>query len=579
MNLIFNKIYYYYHTVKYLTSYQILFYIYYKIKRKFISFFPSYYYKMLQSNCSQYLSIKNIKLNNSFIINYNFDPNDIIKNRYNFLNVYKDLGVDIDWNNPELNKGTRLWKLNLNYHDYLIEVARAYFKTGDKKYADYIIKHIQSWVVYNPIGTVDFYKDNWNSYAISNRVISWIKVFPVLEHKLGSNYSSNKIINFFLKNLRIQLEYLYRNIEYDLRANHLLENGFALLFGAYFFRDDRLFLKAENILKTEINEQILNDGYHIELSPMYQQHIAHRLLDSFNLMSNNKFILMDQNTKSLSDELLNREKFLLNSIENASSMLISCLSEITFNNGDIPLFNDSAFNVYPSTDQLISYSESLNINISSMQLDESGYRTYKNKNYECIMNVGGIKAHYMPGHAHSDIFSFILYIKNQPFIVDTGTSTYDFGKRRILERLTKSHNTVQIKDFEQLETWSSFRVANRNNAKIILDRTDEIKAELNYKKNKLKHIRHFQFKNNNLKIFDKVLSNYKSKAYLHLHPNITVKIKDNIIITNLCSIQIIGSDNFYLDNYMYAPEFNTLIKSKVIIIEFDSELETRIEIV
>ena len=209
MNLIFNKIYYYYHTVKYLTSYQILFYIYYKIKRKFISFFPSYYYKMLQSNCSQYLSIKNIKLNNSFIINYNFDPNDIIKNRYNFLNVYKDLGVDIDWNNPELNNGTRLWKLNLNYQDYLIEVARAYFKTGDKKYADYIIKHIQSWVVYNPIGTVDFYKDNWNSYAISNRVISWIKVFPVLEHKLGSNYSSNKIINSFLKNLRIQLEYLY----------------------------------------------------------------------------------------------------------------------------------------------------------------------------------------------------------------------------------------------------------------------------------------------------------------------------------------------------------------------------------
>ena len=579
MNLILNKLYYYYHTIKYLHFKQIIFHIYYKIKRKFIRIFPSFYYNRLQSKYSTSLPLKyNRKLKNPFILNknviknVNFDIDDILQNKFKFLNIYKDLGENIDWNSFDLNKGTRLWKLNLNYQEYLVDVGSKYIKTNDEKYIDYIIQHMKSWINGNPMGAKDFHKDNWNSYAISNRIISWIKVFPIIENRVQSN--------LILNNLRIQLEYLYRNLEYDLRANHLLENGFALLFGAYFFNDIRIFIKAEKILKEQINEQILNDGYHIELSPMYQQHIIHRLIDSYNLILNNlNSIFSGYDIPANNSDFISRETYLLNSIKSTSEMMLSCINEITFNNGDIPLLNDSAFNIYPTTKELIDYAKVLDLNKIPIQLDESGYRKFENKYYECIMNVGGIKAHYMPGHAHSDILSFVLYINSQPFIIDTGVSTYDFSEQRILERSTKSHNTVQIDNFEQLEVWSSFRVANRVNAEILYDSVDRIEAILDYKAIKSKHNRCFKFEERFFKIIDAVSSYYKSKAYLHFHPSISLKIENNIIITNLCDIEILGSNNLYVEDYMYAPEFNKLEKSKVVIIEFINKLETKIKII
>ena len=60
-------------------------------------------------------------------------------------------------------------------------------------------------------------------------------------------------------------------------GNHLLENGFSLLFGSYYFRDEKLYSKAKEIIKTELREQILDDGAHFELSPMYHSIILHRI--------------------------------------------------------------------------------------------------------------------------------------------------------------------------------------------------------------------------------------------------------------------------------------------------------------
>ena len=41
-----------------------------------------------------------------------FDIDKIINNEYDFLNVSINFGKSIDWNMPDLNHGTRLWKLN-----------------------------------------------------------------------------------------------------------------------------------------------------------------------------------------------------------------------------------------------------------------------------------------------------------------------------------------------------------------------------------------------------------------------------------------------------------------------------------
>ena len=129
------------------------------------------------------------------------------------------------------------------------------------------------------------------------------------------------------------------------------------------------------------------------------------------------------------------------------------------------MLNDCAFQIAPSTKELLDYGKSLGIKIKDIKLNDSGYRMFKNRKYELLMDMCDVKASYQPGHIHSDTYSFVLYTNNKPFIVDTGTSTYEKSQRRQIERSTSAHNTVTIGNFEQTEVWGGFRVAKR--AKIV----------------------------------------------------------------------------------------------------------------
>ena len=48
-----------------------------------------------------------------------------------------------------------------------------------------------------------------------------------------------------------------------------------------------LYSKAKNIIEEELEEQILTDGAHFELSPMYHQIILDRVLDCIFLVKEN----------------------------------------------------------------------------------------------------------------------------------------------------------------------------------------------------------------------------------------------------------------------------------------------------
>ena len=50
---------------------------------------------------------------------------------------------------------------------------------------------------------------------------------------------------------------------------------------------------------------------------------------------------------------------------------------------------------------------------------------------------------------------------NKRCIVNTGVSVYGVSKKRILERSTKSHSTVEIDEINSSDVWSGFRVGSR----------------------------------------------------------------------------------------------------------------------
>ncbi|MBC3758485.1 alginate lyase family protein [Hyunsoonleella sp. SJ7] len=401
-------------------------------------------------------------------------------------------------------------------------------------------------------------KDGKEPYPISLRGINWIKFLS--KHNISDDSIDKTLFNHY--------QILSRNLEYHLLGNHLLENGFALLFGAYYFKDERFYKKAKKILFNELMEQTLDDGAHFELSPMYHQIILCRLMDSIHLVRSNIW----------------KHDGLLSFLTDCASRMLSWLYAVTYKNGNIPMVNDSAYAIAPSSEELFKYARTLDIKWdgSKLKLSDSGYRKFTNDSYELFLDVGDIGPTYQPGHAHSDTFSFELYVKMRPVIVETGISTYEKNERRQLERATCAHNTVQMDGFEQSEIWGGFRVGKR--ARIIaLEETEKsVKATHDgYKSLGVLHSREFSTANNKILISDRVTDTmHTQRAYIHFHPSVefeeitsrSIKLDSGLII------EFVGASNIEVANFDYAMGFNRTQKAKKAIIRFNQSLDTKISL-
>ena len=242
LQLVFN-------TIVYLKPIQIYYRLYYFLRNKFFR------------NKVKHIYIDDfnqIVWKNSF----NYDNRYFKKQHsFTFLNVFHSFSDKINWN---FNKIGKLWTYNLNYFDFLNQ-ENISKETGLRLIKDFIKND-------------DFLKDGKESYPISLRAVNWVKF-------LSNNQVKDAVIN---NTLYYHYCILFKNLEYHLLGNHLLENAFSLLFGAYYFQDEKLYNKSYDLLISELNEQVLKDGAHFELSPMYHQIILLRLLDSIQLIKLNR---------------------------------------------------------------------------------------------------------------------------------------------------------------------------------------------------------------------------------------------------------------------------------------------------
>ncbi|WP_106792462.1 alginate lyase family protein [Aquimarina sp. Aq78] len=517
------------HTVKHLKFKQVYYQVFYKVRNKF---FKRDYAKKLEKE------IEPLKWNDSF-----FYPNSFTKKkRFIFLNLSHQFTDKIDWNYANFGK---LWTYNLNYFDFLnqeeisvsegLELIKDYLKNGENL------------------------KDGKEPYPISLRGINWIKF-------LSKNNISDADIDQVLYN---HYQALIHNLEYHLLGNHLLENGYSLLFGAFYFKDEVLYKIAKQILTEELSEQILSDGAHFELSPMYHQILLHRLLDCINLVKNNPW----------------KEDRLMVFLEEKVTVMLSWLQGVTYRNGNIPMVNDSTYDIAPSSDQLFVYGSYLGLQWGEIKVSESGYRMFRKDRYELFVDVGQIGPKYQPGHAHSDTFNFELYVKDKPVIVDLGISTYEKNQLRLEERQTASHNTVKIGSHEQSKVWDGFRVAKR--ASVISLKEDKYKIEAThngYNELGLLHTRKFFPETSAITITDVISKETEQEqvAFFHFHPDIKeVEISTAQVYLPNENIGIKFDNNLLnieTENYEYALGFN---KKKIAIkikVYFKTTLSTTISI-
>jgi len=287
-----------------------------------------------------------------------------------------------------------------------------------------------------------------------------------------------------------------------------------------------------------------------------------RLLDCINLIQSNK---------------KNELKDIHHLLVEKSTIMLGWLKQISFENGDLPNVNDSIPRVAPQPEELFQYAKRLGIQTQQVSLKESGYRKIKTSSYEMLIDVGHIGPDYIPGHAHSDTFSFLLYLDQRPFIVDTGISTYEKNKRRNQERSTAAHNTVMVEGVEQSEVWGGFRVARRANVISLEESQNKIVASHNgYDRINCRHERTFLFQEKEIGILDKLEGNKSGIAFFHFHPKQTIHLSGKELTGPFGVIQFENPEQIKLESYQLATGFNQTIKATRAVVEFRKQLHTKI---
>jgi uncharacterized heparinase superfamily protein len=359
-------------------------------------------------------------------------------NGFCFLNRQSTFDINqIDWC-PKTEK--RLWRYNLHYFDYLREPN---WTQAEK------LSIIEHWVAHNPIST----EPGWEPFTASLRIVNWIFFLNQYEAEVPRHLTDS---------LYSQVQWLEKNDERHILANHYFENLKALLFAGCFFYPQKAsdghavkwLQRAKREIIQQLHEQTLDDGAHYERSPQYHSLMLENYLDIYNLASNNPEFFDSDFTAAL-----------IHTIQRS----LVWLNDIVFPDGQIPLLNDSAFAVSPSASSLNAYASRLLVNqlkeaaVSSTLIDKdpSGLYGLKTSADMLIMDCGEIGPDYQPGHTHCDFLSYELMLAGKRLIVDTGVYEYEPGEMRHYLRSTKAHNTVSVDGDEQSEIWGEFRVARR----------------------------------------------------------------------------------------------------------------------
>ncbi|PTL37910.1 heparinase II/III family protein [Alkalicoccus saliphilus] len=525
----------YVNTIKYLKPSQIYYRINNRVKREL------YKKNILKIQAPRSL---NVKRKNEYLIHSmdydpaylkRFDEKDIFNNEFNFININKKVDLSTAWYDPEIQQ---LWRYNLHYFEYLYKLAFEYEKSSDNDYYDKYKEMITNWIENNHFA----YGDGWHPYTISLRLTNWLVTSEVFNDELERDSAFESLLN---ESAYVQYRFLLQNLEKDVLGNHYFENIKAIILGSIYFQENDVQEKFEKELLVQLKEQVLEDGMHFELSPMYHKIILEDLIKI-------TYWLKDSDTY----------KKLTNYIQSMADTLYSFEN----NFGKTPAFNDSAKGISKDQECLLNTCE-LHFGIKPNQkyiFGKSGFYIFEDQNKKVIFDNGEICPSYLPAHGQCDALSYELSWNGSPFIVNSGTYKYENGPWRDYFRSTSTHNTVMINSHEQSQAWGSFRVAKRIHG---LKRKQFLHNDISFFAGEyLNYLgeKHKRFIGNIsgdlIIVLDFTKAEAESESYIHFKPETELDIYTSGVDISTknkkASLQAFGTERIEKKQGWYSEQFN-----------------------
>lgn len=365
----------------------------------------------------------------------------------------------------------------LNRHQHLVTLAKAYRLTGDRRFADETLRQWRHWQVENlyPVGI------NWaSSLEVAFRSLSWIWTFYLLQDSPGVPDLRHE----WLRGLALHGRHIERYLSTYFSPNtHLLGEGVALFFLGVLCPElvaaERWKARGWEIILREATRQVRADGFHFEQSTYYHVYALDFFLHSAILASLNGISIPnsledtcekmltalcllgrggrpprfgDDDGGRLFDPGRNRGEHLLDPVATGA---------ILFHRGD---FKTVAGSLREETLWLLGtegvrqWDELPGVAVSneSAALPESGLYMLCAPRTQLVVAAGSLGTQ-NGGHGHADALSISLQSQGNTLLIDPGTFEYiGPGDDRDQFRGTAMHNTLRVDGRNQSETAGPF---------------------------------------------------------------------------------------------------------------------------
>jgi len=358
----------------------------------------------------------------------------------------------------------------LNRHQHLVTLAKAWLLTGEKQYADEIFAQWYSWQRANPypLGA------NWaSSLEVAFRSLSWIW----LDHLLG-NYAGRpaSFPDDLIRALALNGRHIERYLSTYYSPNtHLLGEAVALFFIGTLYPQianaERWKRKGWKIVQEEALRQVHPDGVYFEQTLYYHVYALDFLLHARQLASRNSLEISaqydlvlrkmlqfvqamsqagppdgfgDDDGGRLFDSARNRSEHMADPLALGAALFrdpkIRAGGSLT--EEAIWLFGESS---------LLSVDDSKATGVQSASFPDGGVYIVASEPLAQQMVIdAGPQGTARSGHGHADALSIRFSFGGRRWLIDPGTCCYICpGDDRNTFRGTRAHNTLTVDGLDQ----------------------------------------------------------------------------------------------------------------------------------
>ncbi|MDH7601398.1 MAG: alginate lyase family protein [Armatimonadota bacterium] len=360
------------------------------------------------------------------------------------VGVYHKFEGEIDWNLNPINY--KEWPWQLNRHPFWVTLGRAYWATGEEKYAQEFVYQMTDWVRKNPVPTETSGNETYTWRTIEQGIrcsTSWPEAFFLF--LTSPSFNDDAVVTMvksFVEHARQLMKWHTGGNWLTMESNGLMHVG--VLFPEFKEASDWRRTATER-LYAELDRQVYPDGAQIELTTGYHQVSLLNFLRAYEIARLNDIDMPY-------DYIAKLEKMY-------DYNLKVCMPDRT-----LPDINDGgrinvkasltrAFELFPKRKdfQWISTDgrEGAPPSFTSVALPFAGQlvmRSGWDKDALYLMMDAGP---YGYGHQHEDALSIVLHAHGKYHVVDPGNYAYDNSQWRKYVLSTRAHNTVMVDGKEQ----------------------------------------------------------------------------------------------------------------------------------